>query len=209
MRKPLIIIGAGEHTTVLLDILLTQKRNVVALTSINEDRKELFGIPIIKDEDVFNKYKSNEVLLINGIGSVGSTKTREKIFLMFKQKGFIFDTVIHQSSIVSKRAIIGEGVQILAGAIVNTGAIIKDNTIINTKVSVDHDCIIGSHVHIAPGCTLSGCISIGNGTHIGTGSCIIQGISIGQNTLIGAGSVVINDIASNSKAFGNPAKVRN
>lgn len=207
MNKSIIIIGAGEHATVLLDILLTQKRKVIALTSINSEKKNVLGIPIIKDEDVIKKYNTTEVVLVNGIGSVGSTELRKQIFLKFKKYGFTFEKVIHSSAIISKYAQINEGVQILAGAIVNTNANIRENTIINTKVSIDHDCQIGCHVHIAPGCTLSGCVSIGSETHIGTASCIIQGISIGEKTLIGAGSVVIKDIPSNTKAYGNPAKV--
>lgn len=207
MTTPLIIIGAGEHATVLLDILLSQKQKVIALTSVNNDKKDIFGIPIIKDEEVIKNFKPSKVLLINGIGSIGSTELRKKVFLKFKENGFSFEKVIHPSAIISNYALLGEGVQILAGAIVNTGANILENTILNTKVSVDHDCKIGCHVHIAPGCTLSGCVSIGAETHIGTASCVIQGISIGEKTLIGAGSVVIKDIPSNTKAYGNPAKV--
>lgn len=208
MNKSIIIIGAGEHATVLLDILLSQKRKVVALTSITNDKMDIFGIPIIKDEDVINNYQPTEILLVNGIGSVGSTELRKKIFNKFKEHGFTFETVKHSSAIISKYAMIGEGVQILAGTIVNTGVNILDNTIVNTKVSVDHDCKIGKHVHIAPGCTLSGCVSVGDGTHIGTGTCVIQGINIGENTLIGAGSVVVKDIPRNSKAYGNPARIK-
>lgn len=207
MNKPVIIIGAGEHATVLLDILLSQKRNVIALTSINKEKSNIFGIPIIKDEDVIKNYKTSEVLLVNGIGSVGSTELRKKIFFKFKEYGFSFEKVIHNSAIISSYVQINEGVQILAGAVVNTNVNIKENSIINTKVSIDHDCKIGCHVHVAPGCTLSGCVSVGDETHIGTASCVIQGISIGGKTLIGAGSVVVKDIPSNTKAYGNPAKV--
>ena len=44
------------------------------------------------------------------------------------------------------------------------------NSIVNTRASVDHDCRIGETVHIAPGVTLSGAVTIGDGTHIGTGA---------------------------------------
>lgn len=207
MTKPIIIIGAGDHASVLLDILLSQKKEVIALTSINDIRTDLYGIPIIDDEAVFQKYDPKNVFLVNGIGSVGSLQLRKKVFDKFKERGYSFCNVIHSSAIISTRAKIEEGVQILAGAIINNDAIIKQNSIINTKASVDHGCIIGCHVHIAPGCTLSGCVNIGNCSHIGTGTSIIQGIKIGQNVLVGAGSVVIKDIPNNVKAFGSPAKI--
>lgn len=209
MNKPIIIIGAGDHTSVLLDILLGQKKDVIALTSVNDSRTDLYNIPIISDETVIHNYAPNTVSLVNGIGSVGSLQLRKSVYDKFKSLGYVFSNVIHESAIISPRAIIEDGVQVLAGAIINNDAIIKFNSIINTKTSVDHGCIIESHVHLAPGCTLSGCVKVGSATHIGTGASIIQGINIGNNVLIGAGSVVIRNIPDNAKAYGNPARIKN
>ena len=208
MNKPIIIIGAGDHASVLLDILLSQNHNVIGLTSVDDRRSNLYGIPIIDDETVIQSYEPNNILLVNGIGSTGSLQLRKKVFDKFKAVGYSFCNVIHSSAIISSRAKFEEGVQILAGAIINNDTIIRENSIINTKVSVDHGCLIGSHVHIAPGCTLSGCVNIGACSHIGTGTSVIQGIKIGENVLIGAGAVVIKDIPNDVKAFGNPAKIK-
>lgn len=209
MNKPIIIIGAGDHAKVLLDILLEQDVTVIGLTDKSIAKGTcIYAVPVIGDDSEILKYKTDEIELVNGIGSVGNTSIRQKVFSSLKEKGYFFRSVIHEASIVSKRAKLGEGVQLLAGAIVNIEAEIDDNTIINTKASIDHGCVIGKHCHIAPGCSFSGCVRIGDCTHIGTGTSIIQGINIGKNVLIGAGSVVINDISDNEKAFGVPARVR-
>ncbi|WP_288724832.1 acetyltransferase [uncultured Treponema sp.] len=209
MNKPIIIIGAGDHAKVLLDILLEQDVTVIGLTDKNISKGNcIYGVSVIGDDSEILKYKTDEIELVNGIGSVGNTSIRQKVFSSLKEKGYFFRSVIHEASIVSKRAKLGEGVQLLAGAIVNIEAEIDDNTIINTKTSIDHGCVIGKHCHIAPGCSFSGCVRIGDCTHIGTGTSIIQGINIGKNVLIGAGSVVINDVSDNEKAFGVPARVR-
>ncbi len=209
MNKPVIIIGAGDHAKVLLDILLEQNVNVIGLTDKSISKGTcIYGVPVIGDDSEILKYKTDEIELVNGIGSVENTLIRQKVFSSLKEKSFFFRSVIHEASIVSKRAKLGEGVQLLAGAIVNIEAEIDDNTIINTKSSIDHGCVIGKHCHIAPGCSFSGCVRIGDCTHIGTGTSIIQGINIGKNVLIGAGSVVINDVSDNEKAFGVPARVR-
>lgn len=207
--KPVIIIGAGDHAKVLLDILLEQEVTVIGLTDKSISKETcVYGVSVIGDDSEILKYKTNEIELINGIGSVGNTSLRRKVFVSLKEKGYVFRRVIHPSVIISKRAKIGEGTQLLAGSVVNTEAEIGDNTIINTKTSIDHGCVIGKHCHIAPGCSFSGCVKVGDGTHIGTGTSIIQGINIGKNVLIGAGSVVINDVNDNEKAFGVPARVR-
>ena len=207
--NPVIIIGAGDHAKVLLDILLDQNENVIGLTDKNISKGTcIYGVSVIGDDSEILKYKTDEIELINGIGSVGNTSLRRKVFVSLKEKGYVFKSVIHPSVIISKRAKIGEGTQLLAGSVVNTESEIGDNTIINTKASIDHGCVIGKHCHIAPGCSFSGCVRIGDCTHIGTGTSIIQGINIGKNVLIGAGSVVINDVSDNEKAFGVPARVR-
>ena len=207
--KPVIIIGAGDHAKVLLDILLEQNVNVIGLTDKSISKRTcIYGVSVIGDDSEILKYKTDEIELINGIGSVGNTSLRRKVFVSLKEKGYVFKSVIHPSVIISKRAKIGEGTQLLAGSVVNTEAEIGDNAIINTKTSIDHGCVIGKHCHIAPGCSFSGCVKVGEGTHIGTGTSIIQGINIGKNVLIGAGSVVISDVSDNEKAFGVPARVQ-
>ena len=207
MGKPIIIIGAGDHAKVLLDILLEQKKKVIGLTDKNISKgTKIYGVPIIGDDDVILQFQPQEIMLVNGIGSVKSLDLRTKVFNIFKEKGYSFTSVIHKSAIVSKRAKLDEGVQIMPGVIINTEAYIGANSIINTKTSIDHGCIIGKHVHIAPGCTLSGCVTIGEGSHMGTGSSIIQGVKIGENALVGAGSVVIDSFGAEVKICGVPAK---
>jgi len=103
---------------------------------------------------------------------------------------------------------IGVGTIIGPGAVIQNGVKIGQHVIINTSASVDHDCVIESFVHIAPNSTLCGDVHIGKGTLIGAGSVVLPGIKIGSNCIIGAGSVVTRDIPDNSKAYGNPAKIK-
>lgn len=80
-----------------------------------------------------------------------------------------FQTIVHDSAVVSKSAKIGEGTVIMAGAVVQANARIGKHCIINTGATVDHDCVIGDYAHIAPGAHLCGHVEIGEGTLVGVG----------------------------------------
>lgn len=206
-EKPVILLGAGGHAKVLLDILLEQ--NIEVLGIAEKDGADLpsdvYGVPVIGNDSDVQQYPPDKVELVNGIGSIGSTVLRQKVYERFKRQGYRFPQVIHPRAVVSRRAELGEGVQIMAGAVVNIGTRIQGNSIINTNASVDHDCDIGAHVHIAPGVTLSGGVTVGDGSHIGTGVSVVQGIEIGANVIVGAGAVVVNNIEAGRKVCGVPA----
>lgn len=209
MDKQIIVLGAGGHAKVLIDALLIQKANILGI--VDEDLTKvgtsIFGVPIIGNDASVLAYSATSVSLVNGIGSIGSTNERRRIFVQFKDKGYDFFTVIHPSAIIASGVKLAEGVQIMAGAIIQTGCIIGKNTIINTKASIDHDGEIKEHVHIAPGATISGGAKVDEGTHFGTGAVAVQGIIIGKQCIVGAGAVVISDVPHNSMAVGVPAKI--
>lgn len=210
MKIPTIILGAGGHSSVLIDALKQIKVTILGITVPinNENSNEYCGVPILGNDDIINNYHTEKIRLINGIGSIKQPTARALIYIKYKELGYKFSTIIHPTAIVSSSVKLGEGVQIMAGAIIQTGSEIGENTIINTKASVDHACRIGANVHIAPGVTISGDVNIGNNVHIGTGAVIIQGISIEDNCVIGAGSVVINNVPKSSTVFGVPAKIK-
>lgn len=209
--RPLIVIGAGGHAKVLLDVLLAQSCKVLGLVTPDwrVALSPLPGVPILGDDEALWGYPPDTVQLVNGVGSVDLSGRRRMVFEKFNNAGYHFATVIHASAIISPYSHLGEGVQIMAGAIVQAGSFLGDNTILNTKASLDHDCQIGRHVHIAPGATLSGGIRVDDRVHIGTGAIVIQGLHIAADTIIGAGTLVLKNIPAGAKVIGVPGKVVN
>lgn len=199
LSKPLLIIGAGGHASVLVDILRQQKREILGVVSpqIESKSKVFDGIEHFNNDDDIFTFDNQSIKLVNGIGSLPGNRLRTFIYDKFKALGYEFETVIAHSAIVSDYVELAEGVQIFAGAIVQTNASIGANTIINTGSIIDHDCIIGRHNHIAPGVTLSGHVSTSEYVHIGTGASVIQSISIGGSSIIGAGAIATKNIADN------------
>ncbi|KAA1162036.1 pilus assembly protein [Pseudoalteromonas fuliginea] len=209
-NKPLLIIGGGGHAAALAEILLKQNKKIVGVVApeLIAVGNVFDGIELFHNDDDILKFNPQDVLLVNGIGSMPFKLLREAIYNRFKKLGYEFATVIADSAIVSDYSVIGCGVQVMNNCVVNCGAAVRDNTIINTSSSIDHDCIIGAHCHLAPGSTLSGQVVVENNVHIATGSNVINNITIGRNSIIGVGANITKSIPANSIVYGARAIVK-
>lgn len=200
-----ILLGAGGHARVLLDLLDLQACSVVGVAAPElESGQEWFGIAVLDDKAVTG-YPVEEVLLVNAVGSIPGQRIRQRLFTDFKGLGFRFATLQHPTSIVSKSAELAEGVQLMAGSIVQSGVKIGVNALVNTRASVDHDCVIGAHAFIGPAVTLCGDVQVGEGAFIGAGAVVLPGVQIGAGAIVGAGAVVIRSVAKDIRVVGNPA----
>lgn len=205
MNLPLIIIGGGGHAKVLASTLLLQHRSVLGFVEMNPSPPPLLGIAHLGEDSSIFLYPPDQVRLVNGVGSIGTT-VRRLLYEKFQQRQYVFETVIHPSAIIAPEVDIEDGVQVMAGTVVQPGSRLGANAIINTGARIDHDCSIEAHVHIAPGVTLSGNVHIGEGAHVGTGASVIQGITVGATAIVGAGAVVVSDVPAGVTVVGVPAK---
>ncbi len=200
------MLGAGGHARVLQELLAEKGHQLFGYVAPAEEHG--FEANWLGGDETFSTETPGDYLLLNGVGSIGSTKVRAKVFANYKKLGFSFLAIESNDSVVSPSAVVLEGVQVLRGAIINTAAIVEENTIVNTGAIVEHDNLIGQNCHISIGATLCGDVKVGSGTHVGAGATVIQGVKIGQNCIIGAGATVIADVPDNHTAVGVPAKNR-
>lgn len=208
MNRPLILVGAGTHAKMLVDILCLTGREILFATDGNPDKHGTTyrGIEVRGGDEVVLDMDPQTVRLVNGVGSVASPHVRQALFERFAERGFVFESIIHPSAVIAESVTLGQGVQVMACAVIQPDAQLEDNVLINTNATVDHDCHIGAHSHIAPGATISGGVRIGSGCHIGSGASTVQYINIGDGTVVGAGAVVIGDLPEGVTAVGVPAR---
>lgn len=200
------LIGGGGHATVVLDCAMQSGLEVHGVFCPDAPIWGSHGPAHQGSDAELERLDPNSVRLLNGVGGTRSTQKRRAIFEHWKKRGFSFATIIHPTAYVADSSVLGEGVQVMAGAVVQPGAQIGANSIVNTRASVDHHCLLGEHVHIAPGAVLSGEVNVGDGVHIGTGAAIIQGVKVGAKALVAAGAVVVADVATGAVVAGVPAK---
>ncbi|MDP3871346.1 MAG: acetyltransferase [Methyloversatilis sp.] len=207
--RPLVILAAGGHGSVLLDALLSAGRLVRGIADPGLTvGSTVFDVPVLGDDTWVAEIEPSSVSLVNGAGVVPGALFRYRLYNDWKQRGFQFAQVVHPSAVIGRGAFLSEGSQVMAGATLQCRICIGENTLINTRVSVDHDCIIGSHVFVGPGATICGEVTLGAHVFIGAGAVVLPGVSIGEGAIVGAGTVVTRDVTAGALLKGVPATIR-
>ena len=207
MSNSVLLIGAGGHASVLLELLIEQEVNILGYVSpFPATNKKLFsGLHWFQNDNDILEFDKSTIKLVNGIGSLPSNTRRADLYRQYKKLGYSFATLVSKDAYVSTYAHLGEGVQVMCGATIQTGTRVGCNSIVNTGSIVDHDCSIGSNNHIATGVTISGQVTSKENVHFGTGSSVIQSITLNENAVVGAGATITQDVDKNTICY--PARI--
>lgn len=194
--EKIIILGKGGHAKSVVDVIERQGIYEIAGYVINEEIETKDNdYPIIgKDEDLERIYQSEIHNVAIGIGFLGKSSLRKKLYEKLKKIGYEFPVICDPSAVISKKTVIQEGTFIGKGVIVNVNVHIGKMCIINTGAIVEHDCYVGNFSHIAVGTVLCGDVYVGAETLIGANATIIQGRSVGDRCIVGAGEVIRKNV---------------
>jgi len=206
--RRVFLLGAGGHASVVLDLLLllgSAPEGVIDKTQPPGGTWQ--GIPVLGDDSFFlETIPPGDALLINGLGANPDCGARNRLYGLFKKRGYAFLTLRHPSAVISERCLLREGAVIMAGAVVQSGTSIGENVVVNTSASIDHDCLIEDGAFISPGAVLCGSVAVRNGAFIGAGAVLLPGVEIGAGATVGAGTVVTGNVLPGRTVVGVPAR---
>lgn len=179
--EKIIIIGAGGHGKVVLDILLKQKQlkkefDILGFLDDKKDEK-IMGYHVIGFLSDIKKYENEKNVLF--ILAFGDNIIREKIAK--ENKKLKYKTVIHPSVVLGEECEVGEGTVLKANSVIGPGTKIGKHCIINSLVSIEQDSLVEDFVHIYPNVSVYGQNKIKKGITLFSNSSTEQGVTVNKN----------------------------
>lgn len=207
--KPrLLILGAGGHGRVVLDILLqADSAEVLGFADSNLDiqGRRIDGFRVLATiEQVLREPRFHEADGV--IIAIGDNGVRRELARKAQQIGVDCFNAVHPSATISRSATLGRNVVIAAGVVVCANCQVGDSVILNTGCIVDHQTMIGEGTHVCPGVRIAGRVKIESGVFVGTGATVVPRVTIGCEASVGAGAVVTSDVPPMSTVVGVPAR---
>jgi UDP-perosamine 4-acetyltransferase len=202
-----VIVGAGGHGKVVLDILRSAGTHRVigfldADTTLTDT--EVGGVPVLGQVNLLPRLKHQKIR--GAIIAIGDNRVRVSYARLVLDAGLELINAIHPAATVAQTVTLGQNVVIAAGAVVCTEAKIGDSAIVNTGAVIDHECAVGAGAHICPGALLAGRVRTGEGAFVGLGAKVLPCLSIGDHAVVGAGATVIRDVPPAVTMVGTPAR---
>lgn len=210
LERRYVLWGSAGHAKVLAGLIALRGGRVLATFDNDPDAAALPGVPLHVGEAGFARWvdAADVVGEVTGLAAIGGARGRDRLAVqaLFARCGLRVEAVVHPDASVDATARLGAGTQVLAQALVAADAVLGAACIVNHRASVDHECRLGDGVHLAPGATLCGLVTVGDAAFIGAGAVVLPRLSIGADSVVGAGAVVTKDVPAGAVVSGNPAR---
>lgn len=204
----IVILGAGGHGRVVLDIIQQAREHVVKGFLDSNPQiwgRRVDGVEVLGGTELLADLVAQGV--DGAIVAIGDNGVRRQFADTVDAAGLELVNAIHPSVNLARTVTVGCNVVIAAGALVCAHCQVGDSVVLNTGCIIDHESMVGTAAHICPGVKIAGHVTVESGAFVGIGATIIQNVRIGYDAAVGAGSVVIEDVEPMTTVVGVPAKV--
>ncbi|MGA9587102.1 MAG: acetyltransferase [Terracidiphilus sp.] len=206
--EEIVIVGGGGHSKVIISIVQKLPHYRILGYTDRKDNGPVLGIPFLGSDHELGLFavRPAKLAAVLAVGQVGSGKLRSDLFARLSTLDLRFPPIVSPDAIVSKEAFCEEGAVVMDGAVVSAGARVGAGSIVNTNSTIEHDSVVADWVHVAPGATICGNVTIGQFSMIGAGATVIEGIEIVAGCIVGAGTTVVHSLTEAGVYVGCPAR---
>lgn len=204
----IVVVGGGGHAKVVISVLRKLKlHRIVGYTDLT-DNGTIMGVSYLGSDRELAALAAGprKLTAVIALGQVGLGKRRYDLWSRLQSANLTFPSIVSPDAIVNEGVSGLEGVVVMDGAVINSGANVGRGAIVNTNSTVEHDVVLDDWVHVAPGATISGGVTVGRFSMIGAGATVIEGIKISAECMVGAGATVVRDLTEPGTYAGTPAR---
>lgn len=197
--KPLVVIGAGDMATNVVDQFNLEEKVIQFFDDPTEAGEMRLGIPVSLDAPKNAEY----------ISVVGDTRIKRALInrLLEKHPHAKFTNLVgHRLCFIVKtvRYDVGNVIQPMTNLYARVK--IGNHNLLCGGSRVGHDTVLGSYITLAPEVAIAGGCMIGDGAFLGLNCSVQPNIKVGKGAIVGAGAVVTKDVPPNHVVVGNPAR---
>jgi sugar O-acyltransferase (sialic acid O-acetyltransferase NeuD family) len=222
VTTPLILLGYGGNVVDVVDMVddlndaarARDGRPAFEILGFMDNRDELqgrefFGYPMLgrfADAARFVE-RYPEVRFTTWIGRVDTYLRRPRMIESLGVPHERFQTLVHPTSYVSRRATVGRGALIFQNCTVSNSATVGDHVVMLPHTIVSHDCRLGEYAVATSAVIVGSEAKVGRNAYLGTGCSMLPAVQIGEGSLVGIATVVLRDVPPRTIVVGNPARI--
>ena len=110
--RRVIMLGGGGHARVLQETLAQSGVSLFGYLA-PDPSTALVGVTYLGADSTLAELPADEILLVNGVGSVGDLTLRSRVFIDAVRRGFAFASVVDPRATVRPSARVGHGAALL------------------------------------------------------------------------------------------------
>ena len=195
--KKLIIVGDCAFAEVAYEYFTYDSDYEVIAFAVEEahiKKNSLFGLPVIKLEDIEKLYSPTEfhVFVALTYGKMNRNRTRLLDYVI--GKGYEPASYISSKAFVWRNVKLGYNSFVFENNVVQPFVEIGNNTILWSGNHIGHHSKIGDNVFISSHVVISGYVTVGNNFFFGVNSTLANNLKIDNDVWIGPNSLVTKDV---------------
>jgi sugar O-acyltransferase (sialic acid O-acetyltransferase NeuD family) len=209
MRRPLVLVGAGEFAQIACEYFEHDSERDVVAFSVERDylaQPLLANRPVLAWETLEADYPPAEVDVFVAVPASQLNRLRTRLYREARQRGYRCASYVSTRAFVWRNAEVGENSFIFEGNVIQPFVRIGNNCILWSGNHVGHRTVVHDNVFVASHAVISGYCEIGESSFIGVNSTFNDHVKVAPDNVIGAGALVTRDTEPGRIYVGSPAR---